>query len=145
MPLNLNDIKQQLIGYFSDHGQINDVKYEDDFDFAAEPELTYPVAHVQHVSSSSSGKMTTHNFQVTLADLTDQNIQGIEDEIYSDLLEIADEFGAWLYQQNDWSYDRVMSIQKFVEGHKDRTAGITFVVRLSVVRRNNPCQTPAKI
>ena len=43
-----------------------------------------------------SGKKTMHYFKVLLADLVDQNLKGHEDEIQSDMLQIAEDFFTFL-------------------------------------------------
>lgn len=145
MSLRLNDIKEKLIGFFEQHGQINTVRYEDDLDFAAESDITYPAAQIEYITSATQSKMITHSFTVTLADLSDDNIKGIEDEIHSDMIDVADDFAAWLWEQPEFVFDRTMNINKFTAQDGDMTAGITFAIRLSVVGRNNPCTQPTKI
>ena len=88
----LNQIKYLLINFFETHGQINSTHYEDDFDFNAERKLKYPVSNIEYIESNVSGKQTTHSYKIVLADLVDQNIKGHEDEIQSDVLQIAEDF-----------------------------------------------------
>ena len=140
--LTLNQLKYKLIGFFESHAQVKSVKYEDDFDFNAERNLTYPVVNIEYIDSNIADKMTSHNFKVVLGDLADGNVEGLDDEIVSDMHLIAEDFFTWLQYQNGFSFTRTTNIQKFLDDTHDRVSGIVFRITLSVRRSQNECSTP---
>jgi len=142
--LTLNQIKYKLIAFFENHAQIKDVKYEDDFDFSAERNLVYPICNIEYLSSTVSGKETSHSFKIVLGDLYDVNIKGQSDEIQSDMLLIAEDFFSWAQDFEGFNFQKSVTIQKFVDDKSDRTSGIVFRVSLTVIRTQNTCQIPSK-
>ena len=140
--LTLNKLKEQLIQFFTAHKQINDVKYCDDFDFAADRNLNFPVCNIEYMNSNIANRSINHIFKIVLGDLMNDNVEGIEDEIYSDMLLVAEDFFAWLGNHNDFSFNKTSSINKFVDDKGDRVAGIVFTVTLAVIRTQNICLIP---
>jgi len=137
----LNQLIYLLTGFFESHAQINQSCYEDDFNFNAERKLSYPDSNIEYLESNISGKTTSHLYQVTLADLYSEDIKGHADEIQSDLMLVAEDFFAWAQEQNDFTFQRSVNIQKFTD---DRTAGLTFRVQLMDIRSQNKCAIPLK-
>ncbi len=142
--LSLNQIKNRLISYFSSHAQVNSVIYGDNFKFAAERNLKYPVANIEWLESNVSGKTMNHTFRLILADKTNPNIDAIQDEISSDMLLIADDFMSYLQDTEGWSFIRSSQIVKLTDEYLDRIDGIKFRISLSTIRRQNICVTPTK-
>ena len=126
----------------NNHAQINSTFYEDDFDFNAERNITYPVANFEWLESDVSGKVTTHAYQVTLADLVDESIKGHEDEIFSDLMLVANDFLSWAEESYDFIFTPSVNINKFSDDGDDRTAGIVFKLNLATIRSQGECTTP---
>lgn len=140
--LTLNQIKQLIVGWLNSHAQLNSVYYEDDFDFNAERNINYPVCNIEYIESNLNNKAMNHSFKITLADLINDNIVGIEDEIYSDMLQVAEDFFTWLQNFEGFEASKSTNIQKFVNDTGDRTAGIVFRIILSVIRPQNTCSKP---
>src|ERR1035438_992849 len=143
--LSLNQINCKLIAYLNSHAQINDVDTSsDNYKFAAQRNLQFPVCNLQWMESNVSGKFWLHTFQFILLDKTNPNTAGIDVEIDSDMLLIADDFLAWLDLQDGFTYTRVSQIIQIADQYGDRLSGIKFRIVLSTVRRNNDCTTPRK-
>jgi hypothetical protein len=138
----LNELKNILTTWFEKHRQIGSVFYEDDFDFNAERNINYPVTNIEYMESNVSGKKTTHIYKFILADLLDENIKGHEDEIFSDLMLIAEDFFSFAQDEEGFEFSKSVNIQKFVDDTNDRTAGLTFRIQISVIRSQNNCTTP---
>ena len=138
----LNQIKKILTDFMSSHQQINDVKYEDDFDFNVERNLSYPVCNIEYLNSNMSGKEMRHQFKVVLADVVSENIKQHEDEIYSDMLQVAEDFFTYLQYSEGFDFIRSTNINKFTDDTHDRTAGIVFTITLSTIRLQNSCLNP---
>ena len=138
----LNSLKQILIAFFEQHKQIKAVKYEDDFNFNAERALEYPVCNIEYAESNLTNKKLAHTYKIILGDLVDVNIEGHEDEIYSDLMLIAEDFFAWLQYQEGFEFIKSSSIQKFSDDTSDRVSGFTFRITLSLIRTANICIIP---
>lgn len=143
--LTLNQIKYILTGWFNNHAQINSTYYCDDFDFNAARTISYPVSNIEYMESNVKDKQTTHTYKIVLADLVDQNIAGHEDEIQSDMLQIAEDLFAWAQYYEGFSFAKSVNIQKFMDDTDDRTSGIVFKIQLTVIRSQNTCQIPTKI
>jgi len=124
--LTLNQITKILIAWFKNHADINSTFYEDDFSFNAERNIIYPVTNIEYVESNISGKQDTHSSKLTLADLVDENLTGHADEIYSDMILIAQDFIAWASNADEWEFPKTINIQKFIDDTDDRTAGVVF-------------------
>lgn len=143
--LTLNQIKHTLIAWFNNHAQINNVTYESDFDFNAERNLIYPVVNIEYKYSNTSDKLINHLYLITIADLTDPNILGHDDEILNDTTLIAEDFLAWLQSQEEGLiFSKSSSIQPFYSDTHDRVSGITLGVTISVIRSQNTCQIPVR-
>lgn len=140
----LNQIKNLFIDFFEKHGQITTVLYLDDYDFNADRNLSYPVVNIEYKDSNIRGKETSHSFAITLVDLVDQNIEGHEDEIYSDMLLIAEDFFSWAQESYDFNFQKSVNIQKIQDDMGDRTSGLFFRFQVTVIRSQNICSIPKK-
>lgn len=138
----LKEIKNRLVTFFENHAQINDVVFEDDFDFNAERSLTYPVVNIEWLGSNANGKLNTHSYQIVLSDLVDENIKGHEDEIYSDMMLIAEDLFAWLQEQEGFDFKSNVAIKKITDDGDDRTSGLSFTIQLSTIMSQNVCAIP---
>lgn len=143
--LTLNQIKKILTAWFKSHADINSTFYEDDFSFNAERKIIYPVSNIEYLESNINGKKNVHSYKLTLADLLDENITGHADEIYSDMMLIAQDFIAWASNADEWEFPKSTSIKKFVDDADDRTAGIVFTFQIETIMALKDCATPSKI
>lgn len=72
--VTLNQLKRRLITYLNSHAQISQVVWGDNFKFAAERNLSYPVANVEWLESNVSGRLINHTYRVILADRTNPTL-----------------------------------------------------------------------
>lgn len=142
--LSLQQIKKRLMSYFEDHAQINSVVFEDDFEFNAERNLTYPVSGIEFIDASTSAKYLNFSFKVVLGDMVSSDDSDLQDEVISDMLLVAEDFLSFLQYEEGWVFDKSTSIQPFKDDGGDRVCGVVFRVVLSVVRSQNTCATPTK-
>lgn len=140
--MTLNQIKYLLIGFFESHRMINQVFYGDKFDFSAVIDLNYPVVNIEYLNSNISNKVMNHNFKIIIGDITQPNNADMEDLIYSDSLQIAEDFYTYLSNYTgNLIFDKVSSIQKFNHDMPDIVCGIVFSIRLGTMRPQNICAT----
>lgn len=142
--MTLNQLKYRLIQFFEGHAQINQTVYADDFDLNAERNLLYPVVNLEWLNSNINNKVTNHRYKITIGDKVDENLEGIEDEVFSDSMLIAEDFFSWLQVQEGFNFNKISSIQKFSDDTRDRVSGIVFQIELAVVRPQNECSIPNK-
>jgi hypothetical protein len=89
-----------------------------------------------------SGKLTTHSYNIVLADLYDTNIKGHADEIHSDMLLIAEDFFSWAQEEDGFIFTKAANIQKFIDDADDRTAGLSLKIQIATMRSQNICAIP---
>lgn len=130
------------MNFFSEHAQIHDVYFGDDFDFNAEPNLNYPVAFIEHISNDVNDKFINRTYNISLVDQINDNVNDIEDEIYSDMELIAVDFITWLRYQPEWTYTKRLSLRRIVNDTGDRVAGFDFQITLSFAMPLNECAIP---
>ncbi|MDO9374551.1 MAG: hypothetical protein Q7T76_09040 [Ferruginibacter sp.] len=138
----LNQIKETLKYFFKNHEQLNTTVYGDDFDFQAEREIKYPVAHIEYLNSIAADKTNTHSYRITLSDLVDQNLSGHEDEILSDMMLIAEDLYTWAADNDGFIFIKNIAFEKFLDDAHDRTSGIVFNIQLATIMRQNTCAIP---
>jgi hypothetical protein len=143
--LSLNQIKYKLISYFEAHGQINQVVYADDFEFNAQRNLNYPVTNIEYVDATINNKFLNYTFKIVIGDRVVADDTNQQDNVHSDAILIAEDFFAYLQQEEGWTFNKSSSIQKFLDDSGDRVSGIVFRITLAVIRSQNTCQTPVKI
>lgn len=143
--LTLNQYKEILTDFFEKHLQVNTVLFGNKFDFNGNSEIVYPVANIRFLDSATNNTQIIDRFEITIADLQDDENDGAEYEIINDSTLIAydlinylnDEAFAFLFQVSS-----VTTINNFSEQNDDITAGVNFVVNLSQQRIINPCSVP---
>lgn len=141
----LNEIKELLKAWFNNHGMINSVFYENDFDFNSERNITYPVANIEYINSSVNQKTMNHNFKITIADQTLAEDGDMEDRVISDSLQVAEDFYTYIHNlENGIIWNQSSSIEPFTDDTGDRTTGVTFSIQLGIIRPANRCWTPSK-
>jgi hypothetical protein len=79
---------------------------------------------------------------VVLGDLTDENVEDIDDEIFSDMVLIAEDFFSWLQEEDGFTSRKSSNIQKFIDDTHDRVSGLVVRIDLSVVSSQNECAIP---
>jgi hypothetical protein len=142
--LTLNQIKEILVDFFNEHAQVNTVIYADDFDYNAERNQLYPAINIQYLSSNISNKTINHTFKfVYLNYLTEGNIN-LNNEIYSDGIQIAEDFFSFIGDYEGIIFSKSSNIQKFKNDTGDMVAGIVFTLIISVMRPQNKCVIPKK-
>lgn len=142
--LTLNQIKKRIMGFLQSHAQVNEVFWGDDFELSAERDLRYPVAAVEFVNAAMSGKKLLYSLKFFLGDISDPNVQDIDDEIASDMILVAEDLLSWLEEQQGFEVQQNVNIQKTIDEFGDRVSGIVFVITLAVVRSKNDCAIPIK-
>lgn len=76
-----------LKSFFASHAMINTVKTGNQFNFNADSNIIYRVAHIEFLNQLGKA----YNFLITIADKYDPNLLEMEEDIYSDCNEIADD------------------------------------------------------
>lgn len=143
--ITINQYIKLLEDFFSKHKQINTVLSGNEFNFNAESDVVYPVANIEYVTQNIQGEDITHQFEITIADLFDPNVKGIENQIFSDTNLIATDCIDWFANQYDEDYrinENNVSIQKFSNGNVDRVAGCVFIASFTQFREANSCNIP---
>lgn len=143
MPI-LNQIKKKLIAFFESHKCINEVVYNNEFDFFAERRLKYPVVNIDYIESNLQEKFTTHSYMIKIADGITVGNPASEDEILSDALQVVEDLYTHLYEDYSFEVIKSSSVQPFSDSEGDRVSGIAFRLNLSVFRAENRCEIPAE-
>lgn len=143
------NVKQYLAlikSFYKRHKQINTVESGNQFNFNANDKHVYPVAHIEYINDSTLGDFKTYNFFVTLADLFDPNLEGSEEDIYSDMSEIADDTHNFFLNKYDVPYEVNESItkRKFTNGHTDNLRGQTFMLSFNEFNEAKDCVIPLR-
>lgn len=145
MQFTLNQYKKILTAFFQDHLQINTVLFGNKFDFNGKNNIIYPVANIRFLDSSTSANQIIDRFEITIADLQDDEILDSEFEIINDVTQIAYDFLSYLYADEyafHFQVSNVTTINNFSETNDDITAGVNFAINLSQNRIINPCSAP---
>ena len=144
--LTVNQINQQFKIYFENHAQINSVYVEDDFDFASETEILYPVANIQPVSTSTKGYEIISKYKFIIGDIQDPENSNSENEIWNDCELIAGDFLTYFGYEDGLPFivDTDTTFQRFSESQGDITAGIVFAIQVRQTRDINTCGLPLK-
>lgn len=144
--MNLNKIKKYLKGWFEESPFINTVEVSTKDDFAEINNINYPVVHIEYLNTSTSSAFSTYTFIITIADIQNSKIKHNNiDEIHNDCQLIAQDFIDFHSAEfTDFELDENIQITPFEEANTDRTAGVTFAVRLNVHREKDTCIQPNK-
>lgn len=141
--MTLKQITKIIIDFFEAHLMVNSVTRHSVKGFIGNRDKVYSVANIEFLDSSINGKIRTDSFQITLADLLTPSKDN-EFDIYSDTLEIAEDFFTHLQYNPEFTFNKSVNSQKFTEEDGDLIAGITFKISLQTVRAQNECNTPLK-
>lgn len=141
--MNAKQYRNLIKDFFGNHAQIHTVKTGNQFNFNAKSNIIYPVAHSEFLNQV--GK--TYNFLITIADKYDENLDEIEEDIYSDCNEVADDAISFFANQiqPDYSINEEPRIEKFNNGHTDKIAGCTFILSFTEDNVLDACAIPFKI
>lgn len=145
--MTLNYITEQIKDYFNSHRLINTVNVTiGDDDLNAINNITYPLVNIQYINSSiDDTKYMSHNFKIIIGDRTSPNVELIDMEIFSDTLQIADDFTGWLDTIYEFDWLRNTSIEPFSDSNVDRVSGVVFTITILAPRLvNSECLTPYK-
>jgi len=142
--MNLNQIKNYLKKWFKKSPFVNTVIVSAKDDFAGVRDVNYPVVHLEYVNSQTNSNYNVYVFSITVADIQNNRIVNRNiDDIQNDCQLIAQDFIDYHSENIDqFEFDENIQIIPFEETNPDRTAGVTFAVRLSVFREKNICIIP---
>lgn len=144
--MNLNQVKKYLKDWFTANPFINTVIVSTKDDFSEVNNVNYPVTHIEYLSNQTNTHYNNYSFIITIADIQNSKLKynNIE-EIQNNCNLIAQDFIDFHSENNEYfEFDENIMINIFEESHIDRTAGVTFAVRLSVFREKNTCVIPTK-
>lgn len=144
--MTLNQVKKYLKDWFSASPFINTVEVSSKQDYHDKRDVNYPFCHLEYVSNSTNSNYNVYNFVITVADIQNNQLsQRNVDEIQNDCNLLASDFIDYHSVENaPFDMDENIMINPFSEQNTDRTAGVTFAVRLSVFRAKNTCIIPKK-
>ena len=140
--MTLNNLKQILTSFFESHSMINTVLFGDDWKLNSERKNIYPLVNIEYINSQFNNKFMSHNFRIVVCDLMDIGTDNQVDEIFSDSLQIADDFSSFIQEQEGIVWNRSGQINKLIDDTGDRVAGVYFNISLNVMRSMNECQIP---
>lgn len=145
--ITINQYIKVIEGFFNKHNIINTVLVGNNYDFNAVSNVIYPVVNIEYITENIQPTNIATQFEITIADLFDPNVPKSEYSIYSDCNQIANDCLSFFGNQYDVDYDinENVSIQKFVEGNDDRTAGCVFILTFNQFRTANDCIIPYNI
>lgn len=142
--ITVNQYIKLIEDFFSKHNMINTVLVGSDYDFNAMPDVVYPVVNIEYITQNIQNTTIADQFEITIADLLDENVPKSEYRIYSYCNQIADDTITYFGNQYDVDYDvneNNISIQKF-NNNVDGTAGCVFILTFNQFREANNCITP---
>ncbi|RZJ81206.1 MAG: hypothetical protein EOO47_05030 [Flavobacterium sp.] len=143
--LTLNQYRKILTDFFKNHLQINTVLFGNKFDFNANENILYPVANIQFLDSSTNNVNIIDRFEITIADLQNDEDDDAEFEIINDCTQIGYDLINYLNKE-EFSFlfqvSNVTTINNFSEQNTDVTAGVNFAINLTQQRIINPCNVP---
>ncbi|OYD44896.1 hypothetical protein CHU00_14880 [Sphingobacterium cellulitidis] len=144
--MNLNQLKKYLKGWFNKSPFLNTVVVSSKNDFNNLRNVNYPVCHIEYVSSSTNPNFKNYVFNITIADIQNNKIKSknVED-IHNNTSLIAQDFIDFHSENIElFELDENIQINPFEEENPDRTAGVTFAVRIPIFREKNICIIPRK-
>jgi hypothetical protein len=140
----LNQVKNILKNWFDNHGMISSVYYLDDFDFNSSRNIIYPVVNISFQNSNISNNVLYYNFQITLASMVNVDNSNDEDNVKSDMIQIAEDFYTYIQNYNGLIFNKISTLNPFTDDTADRTSGIVFNIGIGTIRKQNRCDTPTK-
>jgi len=144
--ITINQYKKLIEDFFKQHYQINTVVTGNEFDFNADSDIVYPVAHIEYITQNIRTTTITNQFLVTIADLFDPNLPTSELDIYNDCNLIAADCLDYFSNQIEEQYEvqENVSFQKFTNGNVDRVAGCVFSLNFDQFRVADASIIPIK-
>lgn len=143
--LTLNQYRKILTAFFGSHLQINTTLFGNDYDFNGNENITYPVANIRYLDSSTNNTSIIDRFEFTIADLQNREDDNAEFEIVNDTTLIAYDLINYLNDERfafQFQVSNVTTINPFSEKNTDITAGVNFAVNFTQQRIINPCNVP---
>lgn len=144
----LNQILKRLEKIVRSHKQVNSYYFGDALKRLESGRVKYTSCFVDFLGSriDRDSKLTTHSFEILLADLVDVSraAKDNEVEVFSDLTSIAEDIVAILNHPgfDDWEISNVASLGYFREKFTDETAAVRMTVDISIPYLANRCQIP---
>lgn len=140
----LKIVRREVIKWFENHPQINSVYYLNDSDFNAIENKEYKSVQIDYISTSIGEYTRTHNFNISICDQINPNIN-VDDDVISDCVEILSDFFGYLMNvaasAEFWSDTTNGLILPFYDDDVDRTSGATS--NFSITTNNyNTCYLP---
>lgn len=149
MPFTLNQIIETVEGYVVVHKQMNTFQFGDPWEFAESEEVVYPALFMVNGNVDVTEREATHNFQLIFADrIVDDNpanINAQENEVLSDMREVAFDFLALLHNpanRENFTLNKSANMQPFTERFKDLTAGWVLNIQIRQPMLYDRCQVP---
>ena len=140
---SLNNLKKYIKGWFNSNPFINTVVVSSKNDFNSINDINYPVVHVEYVNTSTNPTYNVYTFSFSIADIQNNKIEYKNvDDIHNDTQLVAQDFIDFHSINDVFEIDENIQIVPFVEENTDRTAGVTFAVRISIFRDKNTCIIP---
>ncbi len=147
--MNVKQGLKIIKGFFETHSLINTVKSGNQFNFNADSNILYPVAHIEYITQGTGSDYKRLYFLITIADIFDPNLPDSEEDIYSDSNETADDFLNHFANVYDQDYKLIdvsnIEIKKFTNGNLDRVCGCTLLVTFEQYRTASDCEIPYKL
>lgn len=147
---SLNQIFDVLNDFADNHyqinsfnrGDVNDIGFNND----SYKNFNYPMMWVQDPSLSISGKDDVLNFSILFCDIEYPD-KKTQQEILSDMLEVGRDLISYLYDINltggfEFTIDRTVSAEPFLESYEDNLTGYIFTIALRQAFTYDRCQIP---
>lgn len=141
--ITTNQYIKLINDFFEAHAQINTTLNGDEFNFNADSDIVYPVAHSEYKRQSTTSTNIATQFLITIGDIFDSNINNAEVDIWSDTNQIAMDFIDYLSNQDgDFIIVENVAVEPFKNGNVDRIAGVSFTITFNQWREANDCIIP---
>jgi beta-glucosidase/6-phospho-beta-glucosidase/beta-galactosidase len=148
--MTLNQTIQRLQSLALAHAQVKSFYFGDVLNWLASGEKQYPAIIVDLQQSVIAPKdfQTKHSFEVWFMDLVNvsENALGNEQELMSDLLQIAEDYAAMIQShsfQQDWTVNDSYGVQFFREHGEEVTEAVKMVIEISTDYPADRCQIPS--
>lgn len=141
---SLNQLKKDLVGFFGQHAQINQVLWvQSESDINAANDKDYPAVAIIYNGSRLNGNYFAYSFRVVLIDRV-RSIEDMETEVISDCLLITEDFFAWLHRQRKLTFNIASDIAPVRAKFLDGVTGIEFDININVHAPMNSCAIPTR-
>lgn len=144
--MNMTQYRDLIKAFYESHIQINTVTSGNQFNFNADSDIIYPIAHIEFINQNTNGTNKAYNFLVTIADIYDPKLDTSEEDIFSDSNLVADDTLDYFSNREDgYIINEQAVIQKFDNGHIDKLRGSVFTLTFNEWREANDCIIPINL